>query len=270
MRSMSAARACSAVPDALRGTVLAAVLSLAIPTLSHAADVPADAAWLDVEGRIQYAYYTEDVRTVKGLMEQLASSASPDPLKFYYSALASFRLTLLATDRAGRTKTDVAKAAVDGCVTSLDHALQAREDFADALALQSACLREQADLERWRAPFAGSRSVSQMSKAKQLEPRNPRVLLLDAMADYDHAGASPAERAAALDELTQAANAYEQERRDVSHVPGWGAAEVYVFLARCHLDRGETLAARESLERALLIAPECAQARRLMAHITTG
>jgi Tfp pilus assembly protein PilF len=53
-------------------------------------------------------------------------------------------------------------------------------------------------------------------------------------------------------------------------VPGWGAAEVYLYLAKCYLDRGATLEARDALERALLIAPEFAEARRLMAKFTSG
>jgi Tfp pilus assembly protein PilF len=53
-------------------------------------------------------------------------------------------------------------------------------------------------------------------------------------------------------------------------VPGWGLAEAYVYLARACLDKGDTVAARDALERALLAAPEFAEARRLMTKITSG
>jgi len=53
-------------------------------------------------------------------------------------------------------------------------------------------------------------------------------------------------------------------------VPGWGAAEGYTWLGRCYLDSGDALAARDALERALLIAPEFGRARRLLASITSG
>ena len=47
-----------------------------------------------------------------------------------------------------------------------------------------------------RAPFAGTRSQSQMEKALRLAPRNPRVLLLDAVVAYERAanGATASER----------------------------------------------------------------------------
>jgi Tfp pilus assembly protein PilF len=64
--------------------------------------------------------------------------------------------------------------------------------------------------------------------------------------------------------------AFEAERRETQRVPGWGAAEAYMFLARDLLDHSDPVAARDVLEQALLSAPEFAQARRLMGKITSG
>ena len=56
----------------------------------------------------------------------------------------------------------------------------------------------------------------------------------------------------------------------MSGVPGWGAADAFTSLAQDYLTRGDAVAARNVLERALLVAPEFAQARRLMAEIVSG
>jgi len=226
----------------------------------------ADASWLDVESRIQYGYFTEDPRSIRGVMEKLTPQDPPDASRSYYAGLANYRLMLLLADR----DRSHAKEAAERCVASLDLALQSRSDFADALALQSACLDELASLEPWRSPFAASRSGAQLEKARHAEPRNPRVLFLDAVESYERAKSTPQEREHALGEFRQAADAFEAERRQEDHIPGWGAAEAYLYLARCYLDRRSTLEARDALERALLIAPEFAQARRLMAKITAG
>jgi hypothetical protein len=226
----------------------------------------ADTNWLDVESRIQYGYFTEDARSIRGVMETLVPADSPDPSRSYYAGLANYRLTLLL---AGSDK-EHAKAAAEQCVANLDRSLQARKDFADALALQSACLEELASLEPWRSPFAASRSGAQLEKARHAEPRNPRVLFLNAVEDYDSPAATAADKERALGEFRKAADAFEAERQNEDHVPGWGAAEAYVYLARCYLDHRSTLQARDALERALLIAPEFVQARRLMAKITSG
>jgi hypothetical protein len=224
-----------------------------------------DSVWRDLEGRIQYGYYTEDLRTLESLANPHASAESADPLTSYYRALAQYRLTQLlsAGDPPG------ARERADQCVESLGHALEAQPEFADAHALQSACLALVAQLKPLRAPLASSRSRSEISRALRLAPRNPRVLLLDAINDSDHASSS-VEKDRALGKLRKAVAALEAERADLEHVPGWGLAEGYTCLAQRYLDKGDALAAREALEHALLAAPDFAQARRLMTRITSG
>jgi tetratricopeptide (TPR) repeat protein len=230
-----------------------------------AADVPAAAElnWLDIESRIQYAYYTQDLRALHGVLELLNAAETPAAAKSYYRGLASYRVTQLSEtrDRPG------AKQAAERCVASLDVVLQARRDDAEALALQAACLDLLAALETWRTPVAASRSGTEAERARQLAPHSPRALLLAAGADYERARTATAAREQALAALKKAAAAFEQERQQPEHTPGWGAAEVYVRLGQAYLDRGDAVNARDSLERALLLAPEYVEARQLMAKI---
>jgi hypothetical protein len=249
-------------PMLVNTSYLARLLSVAAALVTAGA-WGAETNWLDVESRIQYGYYTEDPRSLAGVMELLAPSESESANRRYYAGLANYRLTQLSSARdKGRAKETAA-----ACVDNLKNIEQAS---ADALALQSACLDLLAGLEAWRAPFAASRSGSLIEKARHAGPRNPRVLLLDAVEVYERPKGSAADKDRALQGFKQAAAAFEAERRDAEHVPGWGAAEAYVYLAKCQLDRGATLDARDALERALLIAPEFAEARRLMKKITTG
>ncbi|MDB6088599.1 MAG: Conserved hypohtetical protein rane, containing tetratricopeptide repeat domain [Gammaproteobacteria bacterium] len=237
----------------------------------------ADAAWLDIENRIQYGYYTEDGRSLRNLMEPLVSGDQRDRLRSYYTGLLAYRLTLLATAEpaatGGKPPADSNKAEArqmtERCVASLDHALELQSDFADALALRSACLGRLAERNSWKASLAASRSSAQIHKALQLAPKNPRVLLLDAVANYEHSRLLGGEGRDSCGRLQRAVAAFEAERTDVDQVPGWGAAEAYVWLARCYLSRDDALAARDALERALLIAPPFAEARRLLARITS-
>jgi tetratricopeptide (TPR) repeat protein len=250
----------------------------------------ADNHWLDVESRIQYGYFTEDLRALRNLVEPLATDGSHDALKSYYVGLLAYRLTLLADaqlDKEAQAKesTTGAKPAkpigkndqntndphqmVARCISSLDSALQARSDFPDALALQSACLRRLAESSSWRAPFAASKSVAQLRKALQLAPKNPRVLLLDAIGEYEYQKVPDGGRPG-CEKFKNTAAAFDRERADLDRVPGWGAADAYMWLGRCYLGNGDVVPARDALERALLIAPEFAQARRLLSSITSG
>lgn len=260
--------------------------------VSASAGRAADMNWLDIESRIQYGYYTEDVHSLRNLVEALASNDSHDRLKSYYAGLLAYRITLLeqaqadqAAAAAGagtpppkspppvrkndRSKNE-ARQTVERCVASLDRALEAQSNFPDALALQSACLRQLAELSSWRAPLAAPKSASQLHRALQIAPRNPRVLLLEAIGDYEHSETSGDDAQHPCAKFKAAAAVFEAERADVDQVPGWGAAEAYMWLGRCYLDSGDGNAARDALERALLIAPEFGQARRLLATITSG
>src|SRR5438477_430043 len=109
-----------------------------------------------------------------------------------------------------------------------------------------------------------------VGRALRLAARNPRVLFIDAMSDYQLAPELGGNKERALVKLRQAVAAFELERAGTEQLPGWGAAEAYELLARDLLDQGETLGARDALEHALLLAPEFSQARRLMAQIISG
>lgn len=222
--------------------------------------------WPDIESRIQYGFYTEDVRALDNVVDLLGHSDSDTAFTRYYAGLANYRLSRLALVRDPNR----AKESANACVDNLKEAEKLQKDSADALALESACLELVAGLQAWRAPFAASKSGSLIEKARHVGPANPRVLLLDALSLYERPKATDADRARALQGFEQAAAAFEAERRESEHVPGWGAADAYVYLAKCHLDQGAALRARDALERALLIAPEFAEARRLMKKITSG
>jgi tetratricopeptide (TPR) repeat protein len=222
----------------------------------------ADSSWLDVEGRIQYSFYTEDARSLADIADQLShSEGSQEPLHDYYAGLANYRLAELLSTR----DKERAREAIDRCVDHLDAALKSETNFAAAFALQSACLRTMAELKPWK-PLAGAKSTGQMEKAVKLAPRDPRVLLLEAM-NRDEGGKIDAESLATLQKATVA---FESERQGVDRTPGWGAAEAYTYLGRGYLERGDVLKARDALERALLIAPDFALARRLLTRITSG
>jgi tetratricopeptide (TPR) repeat protein len=256
------------------GYWLLATASLGTSPLLRAADP----GWLDLESRIQYGYFTEDEHSLRNVAESLGAPDSHDRLKSYYVGLLAYRLSLLAQANVAAPgaespapKKDPRKSEVhtqaQRCVGALEQAMRAQSDFAEALALQSACLGLLAELSSWHTPFgAAPKSATQLRKALQLAPKNPRVLLLDALADYQRE--QPAGRS--CDKFKGTAAVFDAERANVDQIPGWGAAEAYMWLGRCYLDKGDVVPARDALERALLIAPEFAQARRLLSSITSG
>jgi hypothetical protein len=234
----------------MRATIL--LLTFALLAAAGTRAQQSDNSWRDIESRIEYGYYTEDARELARLAPTLAADESHDKLHDYYAGLLAWRQALLAS-RAGSGAAFAAR-----CVSSLDAALATQNDFAEALALQAACRVAPSG----PAPLSTYRAHHEMDEALRLAPANPRVLLLDAMTDGN--------RERALSKLRRAAAAFESERRGADHVPGWGAPQVYLLLGRNLLDHGDPAGARDALERALLLAPDCAQAKQLLAKITAG
>jgi len=227
----------------------------------------ADTSWRDIESRIQYGYYTEDAGALRNLAGLIAADESPDRLHGYYAALLDWRRAQLATQGAGAGQGASASDLALRCVREADEVLELQADFADALALRAACQATPLGASAASAPLSGHRARKDVERALKLSPRDPRVLLIDAMYDYQLAASGRGNRERALPKLRRAVAAFETERAGVERLPGWGAAEAYLFLARDLLDHAETAAARDALEHALLIAPEFAQARRLMAKL---
>ena len=240
--------------------------------------------WSDVEGRIQYAYYTNDARALESVLVSLKpkpvdgeeAGAGDAGFRHYFRALAHYRRAQVLAE----TNKSQAKDSIGDCGDEVDSALKslpkvpigldelpdARRQRAENYALVTACTL--AGREMSALPLLGGRIGSRIDEAVKLEPRNPRVRLVEALAAYERAGKDAAEKAAALGKLRATTQMFEAARAGASSTPEWGAADAYAYLGRALYEARDVVGAREALERALLIAPDYAMARKLMAQIT--
>jgi len=262
------------------GTCFAHVLLIALLAVAPAiaAPVPSTAAaqgsmrWLHIERRIENGYFQQDSAGLAALGGTLSADgmADGDAMKDqkwgnYYGALLAYRLALLARGDEAR-----AWPFTQQCVDRLNRVLDLDAGSAEALALQSACLALQSNLDPWRSPLAASRSRARIDEALKLAPDNPRVLLLGALAAREWPRLFGGDDQQAFTLMQRSVWAFERQSRPAAGPPGWGAADAFTYLAQDYLTRGEALAARNVLERALLVAPDFTQARRLMAEIVSG
>jgi len=243
--------------------------------------------WSDIEGRIQYAYYTEDLRSLESALVSLKpkpaegeeEAAKEDvATREYFEALAHYRMAqVLSSGKKSKAKDaiDDCSDAVDKSVAALpkvqlglDESDESKHRRAEAYALGTACTLSGREMSTITLPFSGGRMGSHIEEAVKLEPRNPRVRLVEALVAFDRAGKDPVEKNAALQKLRGVTGMFEAARAGASTTPEWGAAEAYAFLGRALFEQRDVVGAREALERALLIAPDYALAKRLMAQIT--
>jgi hypothetical protein len=244
--------------------------ALALALLALAAAVCADEGqWRDTESRIQYGYYTQDARALANVAAAVDAEETKDQWQGYYAGLANWRLAELGALHPSAKGPTVGQLA-ERCTRALERVLEQQAEFAEGFALRAVCAATPLAGGGMHVPFAGHGPRKDLDRALSLAPKNPRVLLLDALGDYEFSAALGGNKERALAKLRRAVAAFEAERSGAEGLPGWGASEAYYYLGRVLLEHQDPVGARDALEHALLLAPEYAQARALMAKITSG
>jgi hypothetical protein len=228
-----------ALTERIRGHVCLALL-VAAPV---AADVSQELA--DLAVRVDYGFYAQEPSIIAAARTALERLPEADPAVRYQRAFAALRAAQLApTARA-------AGALLDECTRLATPDEQQTED-AERWILAAAC--GAVAVERGLAQQR--RRDQALARAIDADPANPRIALLEAwMLDSQRAAGAPAARDAAAAKLALAIERF-RARQSEYDAPSWGEAEALARLGEIHLQRGETRAARDLVERALLVAAD--------------
>jgi hypothetical protein len=216
----------------------------------------------DAAARMQYAFHTADVRGVEealSLVQKLQLPASIAVMKDYFTAYGHWKLAELHTDEAAsgkRSARGAATKAAAACERAAEVTKERDARFAEAFAIEAICSAMAS-----RTPdmlSSGCVRHKALRTAKELAPTNPRVLLIEAQcaAEQDKSGSN-----APIDRLRNVVQAFEAAPASRPGMPDWGQAEALLMLGQAYLQRGDTVAARDFIERALVIAPDYRKAR---------
>ena len=223
---------------------------LCIPITQPRADASSDLD--DAAARLQYAYFTNDARALDeavALIVAIDDAALPPGITHYYAAYGRWKLAEIQA--AG--KVSPGKSAQE-CVR---HARAARTEdvrMAEAFALEAVCSGYGSTL------LPSGCSQKPLRTAEELDPRNPRIDLIALLcADKaERAGTGYGQKLRGLVESFEAAPPSRPGK------PDWGHAEALVMLGEDYLQRGDALAARDTIERALVVAPDYRKAQELL------
>jgi len=242
------------------------LMGLALLSLSFAAAVGLAQEGGDMQAQILYAYQSEDTNLLASLVQNLANqvkAGGADAALRYHLAHAEYRYGLLVQDkRAGE-----AAPAFSDCVEQLKSILEQDVKSTEALVLQSACYDELAKRRRLEAVLLRSKADERLNAAFKLEPRNPRVLYFVAESALSRSKPGSPERERAFAELSESAKIFDQSSATRNDVPGWGHAQAYLALGVQLQERGDTLGARNWIEKSLIVAPDYKAAQRQMASL---
>ena len=193
----------------------------------------------------------DQMRQARALFERAANDDHRAALAHYYVARTDHHLAnLLAEHDKGQ--------AVDHLNSAIDHLKKAiaLEASAEAYALLSSAYGRKIGLKPMMGMFLGPKAGNALDEAKQREPDNPRVVLTEAISDYNTPKMWGGSKTRAMEGLQRALDLFAQEDITDPLQPSWGHDEAYAWLGIAHLQNDAREEARAAFEKALEINPD--------------
>jgi hypothetical protein len=214
--------------------VAVCVCCLAVTTAARAAS---SAELADLAARIDYGFYNDDTQAIDAARTALGRLGDSPAVRYYRDYASLRRAQLNPADRASARE----------CAEREVPADLSPPVAAEAWILVAACA------------VVGQQSVRRvelaLSHAREFDKRNPRLGLVEAWIMRHGAAGDARANADLATKLRQTVEGFDTWRAP-PNAPDWGEAEALAALAEATLARGETRAARDLIERALLLVPD--------------
>lgn len=222
---------------------------------AKATATPTDSLIIEARSLLQEGVNTADRGMMERARTQFERATADDTyaaLAHYYAGLSNYRLASIFLEADDMPISNYLDAADHHLETAIDLDTQ----LADAYALQSSVYGLKISHRPWRAVTLGRASGTLMEQALELEPNNPRVVLLKAQSDFHTPSAFGGDKDNALEGFKKAAKLFEEKEDSDPLQPQWGHEEAYVWIGIAHAEEERYAAARTAFERALEINPD--------------
>ncbi len=245
-----------------RGRIAVLLVLILGTTGTDLATARADEALDDLAGRIEYAFYAADSRSLQQsgqVLEKLQVDPMDSALRDSYLNYGRWKAAqLLATDNP-----EQARQFAQSCAESRSTARDA-PTLALQHALVAACYGMLEFLRPMRRVLYRGNRESALKQALQEGGSAPQVMFIAAWLGLQQ---DSAENSYSL--LTQAMNGFGAvQTSGRATTADWGYAETCYLLGKLEMARGDALGARNALEQALVLAPDYRDARQLLQSLT--
>jgi hypothetical protein len=222
----------------------------------------------DAAARLQYAFYTADVRGLQDVLNSIQSLEVdlPASAKEYQLAYGNWKLAQLYADPGSQHSPvphagSLAGKAAEQCVKHAHAAIDQDARNAEAYALEAVCGgMPQGFFRLVGASGGGCDKSKSLRTAIELAPSDPRVQLIQALCMSAKLGKT----ADNVAKWSAVVAAFESAPPSAPGKPDWGHVEALTLLGESYLQRGEAVPARDAIERALVLAPDYRQAQRVL------
>ena len=202
----------------------------------------------------------DSLKQARALAERATSGSERTALAHYYVGLANYRLVNQLPEGAEPRRKHV----LDDAVSHLKRATTMDGKLADAWVLLSGCYGQMMGMNPMRGMSLGPKANEAMEKAKNLDPKNPRVWMVSGTQDYFTPSMFGGDKEQALEKFKKAARLAEQESVQDPLMPDWGHAEAYTWIGVAHMNAERYKKARTAFETALKINPDYGWVKRVL------
>ncbi len=211
------------------------------------------------EADISGAYYAGDLDALVAMRDELDTSVAEDVL---LSAYLDWRL---GSTYMGMGKEEAADETLGRAQETLETLVEQTPDSAEAWALLSSTLGMRIGISPMTRGFRyGSRSDAAIERALELEPGNPRVLLIDAISLLNKPSLFGGDRDEAMQQLDRA---LAEIAANGTGRFGWGKADIYTWRGIAQQREGNAAEAAQSFDEALVVVPSYRWVEQLRASV---
>lgn len=218
----------------------------------------------DIAAAVKKTSVKELKKTKKQLQKTLAGKKDQHAfLTHYYIAFVNDRILFVAKLLDDKKRDEQL---LDEGITHLEKGIALKQDFTEGYILLSSFYGQKAANEMLASVF-GPKSSYMNNKAKQLEPRNPRVYLIDGIAKYYSPVAFGGGADKALAAFRKAKKLFRGYKVKSPAYPAWGHPDVYAWLGQLYVTLDEPLKARQAYKEGLAKYPENVWLKTLAARL---
>ena len=219
-------------------------------------DVAFQQVFLSGKQTLERGYSATDLALLKSadrIFDQIGEAYS-DPLVFYYQGLTNYRILNCLNMQGNQTYREQSPY-LDKAISCLEKIQNSNPTYMEACVLLHNLYGRKIGFK----PMLGLSLLPKMKKmgeiARQMEPENPRWLLMEAVYDYHAPKRFGGDREKALMGFEKAASVLASRAQSEFGSPDWGLTDAYAWLGICYSDAGENDLAKRYFDKALEVDP---------------
>jgi len=205
----------------------------------------------------------QEIHTAHWMLEKAIKENSNSEEAYYYIGYIEYQMAILhmtAEERGDQISTGQDSAllylnnAIDHLKRSID--LNKKSQIgAESYALLSMTYGQKIRLQPRKGMILGIRSRRSIKRAKKINSENPRIILAEAISNFNTPSQYGGSQNAGLEGFKRAISLFTSQEDNNQLLPTWGEIEAHTWLGIAYMQAGQYQQAQDSFEKALSINP---------------